>query len=120
MRILAIAVAAIALLPPAAAATEVEAEIEYLVSAVGSSDCTFIRNGKRHKAESAEDHLRMKYRRGRKYASTAEDFIKYLASASSWTKKTYYIECEGQQAVPTGEWLTAHLEEYRNRKAAAL
>lgn len=122
MKILTITVtiAAMALLPGIAVANDTDAEIEYLVSAVGTSDCTFIRNGKRHTAEAAEDHLRMKYRRGRKYASTAEDFIKYLASASSWTKKPYYIECAGQRAVPTGEWLTEHLDEYRNRKAAAL
>jgi hypothetical protein len=123
MRFVAVIVVALALLPSVAAAdiaSQVEAEIEYLVSAIGASECTFIRNGKRHTADAAEDHLRMKFRRGKKYASTAEDFIKYLASASSWTKKPYFIECEGQQAVPTGEWLTAHLDEYRNRQAAAL
>ena len=118
MRILSIVMATLILLPGVGAASETEAEIEYLVRTVGSSDCTFIRNGKRHSAEDAEDHLRMKYRRGKKYAATAEDFIKYLASASSWTKKPYFIECTGNEAVPTGDWLTAHLDEYRNGKAS--
>ena len=118
MRFLVIVIAASLLLTGIARADEAAAEIEYLVSTVGTSDCTFIRNGKRHSAEDAEDHLRMKYRRGKKYAATAEDFIKYLASASSWSKKPYYIECEGRPAVLTGEWLTMHLGEYRNRKAA--
>jgi hypothetical protein len=119
MRILTTAIVALSLMPGIGIAADIEGEIEYLVSAIGASDCTFIRNGKRHSAEDAEDHLRMKYRRGRKYASTSEDFIEYLASASSWTKKPYFIECEGQQAVPTREWLTAYLDEYRNRKSAA-
>lgn len=112
-------IVALSLLPGFGVAADADAEIEYLVSAVGASDCLFIRNGKRHSAEDAEDHLRLKYRRGRKYASTAEEFIKYLASASSWTKKPYYIECKGRQAVPTVEWLTAHLDEYRNRNSAS-
>ena len=90
-----------------------EAEIEYLVSAIGSSDCTFIRNGKRHDAEDAEAHLRMKYRRGKRYAPTAEKFIERLASASSMSKKPYYIECPGSQPVPSGDWLMAHLNDYR-------
>jgi hypothetical protein len=93
-----------------------ETEIEYLVGTIGASDCTFIRNGKRHSAEDAEDHLRMKYRRGKRYAPTAEKFIERLASASSMTKKPYYIECDGQDAVPSGEWLTAQLNEYRQKK----
>jgi hypothetical protein len=118
MRLLAIVFAVLLLSTGIARAEDAPAEIEFLVSTVGTSDCTFIRNGKRHSAEDAEGHLRMKYRRGKKYAATAEDFIKYLASASSWTKKPYYIECEGNQAVLTGEWLTAHLDEYRNRKVA--
>ena len=118
MRFLIPLIAALPLLPGIATASDAAAEIEYLVSTVGASECTFIRNGKRHSAEDAEDHLRMKYRRGKKYASTSEDFIKYLASASSWTKKPYYIECDGHEAVPTGDWLTQHLDEYRNRRAA--
>ena len=118
MRIIFSAIVVLMFFPGIAQASDAAAEIEYLVSTVGASDCTFIRNGKRHTAEDAEDHLRMKYRRGKKYASTTEDFIAYLASASSWTKKPYYIECAGNEAVPTGDWLTAHLDEYRNRKAA--
>ena len=118
MKIVLSVTAALLLLPGLSRASDAAAEIEYLVSAVGASECTFIRNGKRHTAEAAEDHLRMKYRRGKKYASTSEDFIKYLASASSWTKKPYYIECDGDAAVLTGDWLTQHLDAYRSREAA--
>lgn len=95
-------------------ADEVPAEIDYLLTTVGNSDCVFIRNGKRHDAEAAEDHLRMKYRRGKRYAPTTEAFIERLASKSSMSKKLYYIECPGAEPVPSGEWLRQRLAEYRD------
>ena len=100
-------------MPAASYADNTAAEIEYLLDTIGQSGCTFIRNGKRHDAVAAEDHLRSKYRRGKRYASTTEKFIERLASASSMSKKPYYIECPGDEAVPTGEWLTAQLTDYR-------
>jgi len=113
MRLLLISIFASFFVPAMAIADVAETEVEYLVSTIGASDCTFIRNGKRHSAEDAEDHLRMKYRRGKRYAPTAEKFIERLASESSMSKKPYYIECEGQEAVPSGEWLMARLNDYR-------
>jgi len=92
----------------------VPAEIDYLLSAVGSSGCTFIRNGDRHSAQEAESHLRMKYRRGRRYATTTEEFIERLASSSSFSKKPYSIECEGEGAISAGDWFRKQLEEYRS------
>lgn len=114
MRLLLISIVASFFVPVLAAADVTETEVEYLVSTIGASNCTFIRNGKRHTAEAAEDHLRMKYRRGKRYAPTAEKFIERLASASSMTRKPYYIECPGTEAVPSGDWLKAHLDEYRD------
>lgn len=115
MRRLLISILVSFFMPALAAADVTETEVEYLVSAIGESNCTFIRNGKRHSAEDAEDHLRMKYRRGKRYAPTAEKFIERLASASSMSKKSYYIECEGQEAVPSGDWLMARLNDYRDK-----
>lgn len=92
---------------------EVPAEIEYLLRSVGSSGCAFIRNGKRYDPRKAEDHLRMKYRRGKRYAATSEKFIERLASASSMSKKLYYIECEDEEMMPSGDWLLKRLGEYR-------
>lgn len=40
-----------------------------------------------------------------------------LASASSFSKKLYYIECEGEEKVPSGDWLTQKLDEYRVARA---
>ncbi len=100
-------------------ADEVPPEIEYLLTTVGSSDCVFIRNGKRHDAQDAEDHLRMKYRRGKRYAPTTEAFIERLASKSSMSKKLYQIDCPGEELMPSGDWLTQRLAEYRNQQSPA-
>ncbi len=101
------------LMQSAASAAEVPTEIDYLLTTMGSSDCTFIRNGKEYDAEDAEAHLRMKYKRGRRYASTTEKFIENLASKSSMSKKPYLIACEGAERVESGAWLMQLLVEYR-------
>lgn len=117
MRFLFALVATAALMPALVLADTAEVEIEYLITTVGDSGCTFIRNGSRHDAEDAASHMRLKYRRGKRYATTAELFIERLASKSSFSGKPYAIECPGNDAVPSGEWLTARLHEYRERQA---
>jgi len=88
-------------------------EIDHLLETIGNSECVFIRNGSRHSADKAEEHLRMKYERGRRYAVSAESFIEKLASKSSITRKIYMMECPGSKAEPSSEWLTHRLEEFR-------
>ena len=60
--------AACVLWPVVTLADDTPAEIEYLLEAIGSSACMFIRNGERHAATEAESHLRMKYRRAVPFA----------------------------------------------------
>lgn len=88
-------------------------EINYLLTTMGNSECRFERNGKRYDAKEAEAHLRMKLQRGKRYAATTELFIERLASKSSMSKKLYFIECPGEAPVPSGEWLTELLGDYR-------
>ncbi len=104
-------------LPVVATETVAEREIEYLIEAIGESDCDFIRNGKRHTAADAEGHIRMKYKRGRRYASTAELFIERLASKSSMSKKPYLMACGAEAPVESGDWLSARLAEFRELAA---
>ena len=96
-----------------AMAQDAETEIEYLLSEIGASGCTFVRNGDSHSAEDAEDHLRTKYRRGKRYADTAEKFIERLASKSSISRKPYWIQCPGEARVESGAWLFAKLADLR-------
>ncbi len=103
-------------MPVALAETQAtEAEIEHLMTAIGASKCVFVRNGKRHSARDAERHIRSKYRRAKRYASTTELFIERLASKSSMSKKPYWMECPGDEPVQSGDWLTAELERYREK-----
>ena len=88
-------------------------EIEYLLEHVASSGCIFNRNNEDHDAKDAAEHLRLKYRRGKRYATSAENFIDRLASKSSWSGKPYTISCEGV-TEPSGTWLHAALLEYRS------
>ncbi len=113
MRVIVAFALLVCLLPPGAGADEAPAEIEYLLSTIGSSNCTFIRNGKQHDAQDAEAHLRMKYRRGKRYAPTSDQFIERLASKSSMSKMPYYIECESEERMAFGQWLMQRLNEYR-------
>jgi hypothetical protein len=108
-----IVIAAAMLISLSAFADDENPEIEYLLSSIGSSECVFVRNGGRHSAEKAEEHLRMKYKRGRRYATSTEAFIERLASKSSITRKLYMMDCPGAEPEPTGEWLMQRLEEFR-------
>lgn len=113
MRTLTIVLMAV-LLPLVVSANDgVAEEINYLLDSIDNSGCTFVRNGDRYDSHEAADHLRMKYKKGKRYASTADKFIENLASKSFLSKKLYYIECEGADPVPSGEWLSKLLIEFR-------
>lgn len=94
-------------------ANETDVEIEYLLNSVGSSGCAFIRNGTSHSAENAEEHLRMKFGKGKRYATTSEKFIERLASKSSISRKAYAIKCKNEGRLNSEDWLKQRLQEYR-------
>lgn len=104
----------VSLLLPSAFAADAADEIDYLIQAIQSSDCVFVRNGKRHEPDEAASHLRMKYSRGKKYAGSAEKFIERLASKSSFSGKPYFMECAGRPPQPSADWLMQKLQSYRS------
>ncbi len=105
---------------PAAADEQVaKREIEFLLTSVGASDCVFVRNGSRHSATEAESHLRLKYGKAHKHIDDANEFIDKVASQSSWTGKTYTINCPGAEPQPSRDWLTARLQAYRSGTSTA-
>jgi hypothetical protein len=107
---------ALVFLPVFAAGIDAEAaaEIEFLLEAVGVSGCVFIRNDKDHSSEEAEDHLRLKYRNGKRWVKSPEQFIERIATKSSWSGDPYLIRCSDAEQQPTGEWLSARLADYRD------
>ena len=89
-----------------------QVEIDHLLKFVATSQCTFIRNGSEHPAPEARDHLagKLDFAKGR--ISTAEDFIRYLATESSMSNEPYKVKCAGKE-LPAGAWLSAELKRYR-------
>jgi hypothetical protein len=98
-------------------AESVEEEIEFLIARVQSSDCVFVRNGDAHSPDDAADHLRLKYRRGKRYATSAENFIDRLASESSWTGKPYFINCPDTGEHTAKAWFSEELRRFRQDRA---
>ena len=103
----------LALAAGAHADEQMEEEIDHLLDAVAKSECVFIRNGKEHGAEAAKDHLSLKRRRGKRYFSSADEFIERLASSSSWTGKPYFIRCGADGEQLASEWFGRILAEFR-------
>ncbi|MEH6569227.1 MAG: DUF5329 domain-containing protein [Halioglobus sp.] len=91
---------------------ETDEEVQYLLEFVATSGCDLERNGTRHAPEEAADHLRMKYKRGKRYVNTAEQFIDRLASESSWTGRDYTATCDGKE-IASGQWLHEALLNHR-------
>ena len=105
----------------AAPAPAAKAEIEYLLSAVASSDCRFYRNGTWYDATSAAAHLRAKYETlaARGLIGDTEDFIDRAATKSSLSGRDYAIKCEGIAEMSSRQWLTDLLVAYRASHASA-
>ena len=89
-------------------------EIDHLLKYIGASSCTFVRNGTEYPAAKARDHLETKYRFVGGRITTAEDFIKYLATGSSVSGAPYHVRC-GHTDQLSGAWLTAELGRYRSQ-----
>lgn len=87
-------------------------EIDYLLSYLGNSGCTFIRNGSEHQALEARDHLKMKYNHARDRIKTAEEFIENIASKSSLSRKQYEVRCADKQ-LGSKQWLEEALIAHR-------
>ncbi len=87
-------------------------EIDYLLSYLSDSGCTFIRNGDEHPAKEAKEHLEMKYNYAKGRIKTAEDFINNIASKSSLSRKQYQVRCP-DVLLPSKQWLERALASHR-------
>ncbi len=101
---------------PASAEPEKESEIRHLLAFVADSGCTFIRNNNEYPSEEAKSHIEMKYKYLKSKISTAEEFIKYVATKSSLSGKNYKIRCNGESRS-SSQWLLEELAAYRNDQA---
>lgn len=95
---------------------QAKAEIDELISYVGTSGVRFIRNGTEHSGAEGAQHLRDKLARAGDRVKTTEDFITGVASASYISGKPYLVKFADGHTQPTGDWLRAHLAEVRKNK----
>jgi len=114
--IAALSLTALCAMGSAAAQDLAEAEIQGLIEAVQLSGCEFERNGKRYDSLEAADHMRLKYRRGKRYAKTVEQFIDRLASKSSISGRPYLIICAASGEHTAKQWLEIELAAQRSSR----
>jgi hypothetical protein len=105
-----------ALSSAASAETSAKHEIDHLLNFVATSSCTFVRNGTEYPPDKARDHLASKYQLAGSKITTAEEFIKYLATESSMSGELYHVKC-GKTDALTGAWLTDELTRFRKASA---
>jgi len=106
-----IAVLSIQSVPAIAAPSK---EIQYLLDFIGSTKCTFIRNGEAHNANEALTHITKKYMYYKDKIKSSEDFIRYSATGSLISKKSYYVDCPNQEdRQRSADWLLKELSRYR-------
>src|SRR5215469_10837033 len=110
---------AVALLTFAAVATATDrlpaedARIEYLLTVVASlHDAQFIRNGTAYDSAAAVRHMRTKLRVAGGRVKTAEDFIRYCGSESSFSGKPYEIRFPDGHVVLSADFLRQELAEF--------
>ena len=92
-------------------------EIDHLLAYVDASQCMFVRNGQKFDAHAAREHLATKLGFVRWRLSTADEFVKYLATESSVSHEPYHIVC-GTRDRPAGAWLSEELSRFRAANTA--
>ena len=97
-----------------------QARIEYLIASVElMHDAQFVRNGSAYDAHTAADHMRRKLRLAGTRVKTAEDFIRYCASASSVTGRAYEIRLADGRVMPAAAFLSAQLAQFDREHPSA-
>jgi hypothetical protein len=92
-----------------------QGEVDYLLSHVETSGCSFYRNGSWYDGSQAKAHLRTKYDYlvARHLITSADEFIDKGASSSSFSGKPYKIKCGTSAEVASGPWFHEVLRRFR-------
>ncbi len=93
------------------AAEDIEqVKISYLIAEVGNlKGAKFVRNGKVYGVAEAVEHLNLKRRTAGSRIKTAEDFIRYCATASSVSGQPYLIRLADGHTLQSAEFLRERL-----------
>jgi hypothetical protein len=99
----------------------VRAEIDHLVSYVGSSGCEFFRNGSWYEGTKGQSHItdKLNYLLGKDMIRATADFIDKAATQSSMSGQAYKVRCNGVETA-SAKWLNDELARFRATGGAAL
>ena len=90
-----------------------QARIDFLIHGVETSrGIVFIRNGSEYNGAAAAKHLRMKLDYAGERVKTAEEFVKYCASESTWTHRRYTIRLSDGTTAEAATYFAGKLREF--------
>ena len=90
-----------------------QARIDFLIHGVETTaGVKFIRNGSEYDGAAAASHLRMKLGSAGERVKTAEDFVKYCASESSFTHQKYKIRAADGTMTDAAAYFHGKLREF--------
>lgn len=105
----------VAFLPFSAGARDAreQARIDFLIHGVETAtNMKFVRNGSEYDGVAGAKHLRMKLGYVGERVKTAEDFVKYCASESSFTHLKYKIRAADGTTMDAVTYFHAKLREF--------
>lgn len=91
-------------------------EVQHLLDYLKISGCVMERNGSKHDAREAVEHIKKKYDYYKDNINTTEDFIERSASRSSLSGRVYHVLCPGKEPQHTSDWLNEELERFRKQR----
>lgn len=90
-----------------------EAAIQYLLDAVESSSCRFVRNDITYSSREFLGHLQSKMALNEELIGSAEEFIEKIATRSAVSEIPYVAICDGQLKI-TQDWFFDLLTNFRS------
>jgi len=94
-----------------------QARIDFLIHGVETAtNVKFVRNGSEYDGVAGAKHLRMKLDFAGERVKTAEDFVKYCASESSFTHQKYKIRAADGTMMDAAVYFYAKLREFGERR----
>ncbi|MEY2562734.1 MAG: hypothetical protein QOH88_927 [Verrucomicrobiota bacterium] len=97
--------------------TREQARIDFLIHGVETvQGVKFIRNGSDYDGAAGAKHLRTKLNYAGDRVKTAEDFVKYCASESSFTHQKYKIRLADGTTTESAAYFLAKLHEFDEKK----
>lgn len=90
-----------------------QARIDFLIHGVETAtNVKFVRNGSEYDGPAGAKHLRMKLDYAGERVKTAEDFVKYCASESSFTHQKYEIRAADGKTTDAATYFHTKLREF--------